>query len=152
MAAIMWQVSPTFSRNGVIFQYWKIFEQGWHCIFLVQQSKEVQIFLLGCWTLWNSHPATQHPDNICQTRTERERAVTLCPHSSISHSRHKNCFANPAILPLPCSINYYTPVSSPQRGAWLCQPLLTACSTTKCLTQTPDMASQMQMALSTLSQ
>lgn len=82
----MWQVSPTSSRNGVIFRYWKIFQQRWHCIFLVQQSKEVQKFLLDCWTLCNTHPATQHPDNTCQIRMERERAVTLCPHGSIAFS------------------------------------------------------------------
>ena len=40
--------------------------------------------MLDCWTLWNTHPAIQHPDKMCQTRMEREWAVTLCPHGSIS--------------------------------------------------------------------
>jgi len=63
--------------------------------------KEVQKFLLDCWTLWNTHPAVQHPDKICQTRMEREWAVTLCPHGSITFSPVITT-ASPTTLPFLC--------------------------------------------------
>jgi len=115
--------------------------------------KEVQKFLLDCREpLKHSPSGTASWQNMWNQNGERKRNYIMSTWPFVLLTWHNNCFANHATLPLRCSRNYYIPVSSPQRDAWLCQPLLTACSTTNCLKQTPDMASQMQMALSTLSQ